>query len=58
MGKIVNYNEQLKRAITVYWATRARQAENQVTAGNRDQGARGAVTGGAQMNGFTEVVVD
>ena len=43
-------------AVRHFWATRNRQAQAQAQAGTRDQGARGAVTGGRQMDGFSETL--
>jgi len=44
-------------AVRHFWATRQKQSERQGTAtGVRDAGARSAVTGGAQMDGFVELV--
>ncbi len=49
-------------AVAYYWITRKRQRDKQASAGRTDQGSRGAVTGGAQMDGFvqflTSVIVD
>ncbi len=42
----------VSKAVAVYWSTRRRQSVKQGSAGTRDQGARSAVTGGAQMDGF------
>ena len=42
-------------AVRSFWRTRARQTEKQRTAGGKDQGARSAVTGVAQMNGFIDL---
>jgi hypothetical protein len=40
-------------AVRQFWTTRAKQARQQGrSSGRKDQGARGAVTGGAQMDGF------
>jgi hypothetical protein len=39
-------------AVAHYWLTRSAQQEKQTSAGRDDQGARSAVTGGAQMDGF------
>lgn len=40
-----------------FWRTRSRQAEAQgARSGNRDRGARSAVTGGAHLDGFAELV--
>lgn len=42
-------------AVASYWLTRKLQAERQQSSGRADQGARGAVTGGAQMRGFVQL---
>lgn len=48
--------------MATYWLTRESQARKQETSGWTDQGLRGAVTGGAQMDGFisllTEIIID
>ncbi|MDD5555692.1 MAG: PaeR7I family type II restriction endonuclease [bacterium] len=45
-----------------FWLTRARQTDRQKASGRMDRGARAAVTGGAQMDGFinliTELLID
>jgi hypothetical protein len=38
------------------WQTRAQQLDKQRKGGGADQGSRSAVTGGAQMNGFIELL--
>jgi hypothetical protein len=49
----------LRSAIKHFWNTRAVQAQKQgSSSGSKDAGARSAVTGGAQMNGFIELVRD
>ncbi len=49
----------LRAAIRRFWATRALQAHKQGSVtGAKDTGARAAVTGGAQMNGFIALVRD
>ncbi len=51
--------KRLRGAIRHFWNTRETQAQKQAaSAGNRDAGARSAVTGGAQMNGFINLVRD
>lgn len=45
-----------RSAVRFYWQTRFKQVEKQRKAGGSDQGLRGAVTGGAQMNGFIELL--
>jgi hypothetical protein len=47
----------LRIAIKHFWNTRESQAQRQgATSGNKDAGFRSAVTGGAQMNGFVDLV--
>jgi len=52
----------VREAVKVYWRTRTHQLERQRSSGGTDQGARSAVTGGAQMDGFigllTNLVVE
>src|SRR5258708_4999366 len=51
--------KRLRTAIKHFWLTRETQAQKQGAAkGNKDAGARSAVTGGAQMNGFINLVRD
>jgi hypothetical protein len=51
--------KQLRSAIKYFWSTREVQAQKQGAAsGSKDAGARSAVTGGAQMNGFIKLVRD
>ena len=46
-------------AVRQFWKTRDRQSKRQGSTGNRrDQGARTAVTGGKQMDGFVNLVRD
>jgi hypothetical protein len=54
-----NFNEiqqLLKEAIAFYWKTREKQSKKQKIQGNKDQGARSAVTGGAQMDGIINLL--
>jgi hypothetical protein len=49
----------LRAAIKHFWLTRTEQAKNQgKKTGSRDSGARTAVTGGRQMDGFVSLVRD
>src|SRR3989454_3283979 len=49
--------KELRRAIKHFWSTRQRQAKKQGSkSGARDAGARTAVTGGHQMDGFIKLV--
>ena len=45
-----------REAVRLYWQTRSQQLEKERKAGGSDQGLRSAVTGGAQMNGFVELL--
>ena len=45
-----------REAVKFYWQTRSSQLEKQRKAGGSDQGLRSAVTGGAQMDGFIELL--
>ncbi|MBM4329769.1 MAG: restriction endonuclease [Deltaproteobacteria bacterium] len=47
--------EKTKRAVVHYWETRSAQRRKQEQSGRADQGLRSAVTGGAQMDGFTDL---
>src|SRR5437899_4822031 len=46
----------VREAVKFYWQTRANQIAKQKSAGGTDQGLRSAVTGGAQMDGFIELL--
>jgi hypothetical protein len=54
--------DRTRQAVAHYWKTRTGQRDKQFQAGKADQGSRGAVTGGAQMDGFidlfTELIVN
>lgn len=59
MDKILkDLNKRIAGAVTHYWSVRAQQAEKQLSTGRSDQGARSAVTGGAQMDGFIDLVTE
>lgn len=49
-------NGQIAAAVRYFWATRSRQITRQNLAGGHDQGNRGAVTGGKQMDGFVQII--
>ena len=48
----------IAKAVRHFWNTRSGQAKKQQDAGRTDQGSRGAVTGGKQMDGFVLLVRD
>jgi hypothetical protein len=52
-------DQHVRDAVKFFWTTRSEQAQRQGSAsGMKDQGARAAVTGGAQMDGFVRFVRD
>lgn len=53
LAKLGDYT---REAVRFYWQTRAKQLQKQRDAGVSDQGLRSAVTGGAQMDGFIELL--
>ena len=56
MKRIDNLRKHVSQAIAHYWRTRHEQSQKQTTSGGSDQGARSAVTGGAQMDGFISLI--
>lgn len=51
-------SRKIRNAVSHYWMTREAQGSKQKTDGKTDQGARSAVTGGAQMDGFISLLTD
>jgi hypothetical protein len=52
-------DKRVRQAVQFFWTTRDRQAAQQGGgSGKKDAGARAAVTGGAQMDGFIRLVRD
>lgn len=45
-------------AVSAFWAMRSRQSKEQRRRGVSDQGGRGTVTGGRQMDGFVKKIAD
>jgi len=60
MTKLGDISEKYARlihsAVAHYWKMRTAQIDKQRLKGKSDQGTRGAVTGGAQMDGFIELL--
>ena len=48
----------IQSAVRHFWLTRSAQTSKQLERGVKDQGARSAVTGGKQMDGFVSIVRD
>ncbi|HXZ44838.1 MAG TPA: PaeR7I family type II restriction endonuclease, partial [archaeon] len=51
------FAQEVQRAVRHFWRTRERQARAQGgKTGDRDRGARSAVTGGAHLDGFADLI--
>ena len=48
----------VRDAVRFYWQTRTNQLEKQAGSGAKDQGLRSAVTGGAQMDAFIQLLTN
>lgn len=55
---LVNYEREAKAAVKAFWTGRNAAALKQRKSGKIDQGERAGVTGGKNMDGFVELVVD
>lgn len=51
-------HSKVSKAVAYFWQTRQNQVEKQKQIGSTDQGFRGAVTGGAQMDGFINLITE
>lgn len=52
------FDHRLRSAVRHFWRVRAAQTKRQAETGVRDAGARSAVTGGKQMDGFIGLLVE
>ena len=52
------YERKARKAVKGFWSNRASATVEQREAGRADQGERSGVTGGNNMNGFVELVID
>ena len=57
-AKASDFPDSVAKAVSAFWKTRRLQARRQRSLGRSDQGARSAVTGGRQMDGFTALLTD
>lgn len=55
---LVDYQKKARLAVKAFWGGRESAAQKQLVAGKVDAGARGAVTGGKNMDGFVQIVTD
>jgi hypothetical protein len=56
MNDRFDFRKRVSEAVSHYWKTRQNQTKKQSVSGRTDQGARRAVTGGAQMDGFIQLI--
>lgn len=55
---LINYDERLRQAVRFFWRSRGEAVRKQQATGKPDQGNRGAVTGGKNLDGFRDMIVD
>lgn len=55
---LCNYEQQACAAVKAFWQTRADARQKQQASGKADQGERAGVTGGKNMDGFANLVID
>lgn len=55
---LCNYDEQARAAVKAFWQTRDAARQKQQASGKVDQGERAGVTGGKNMDGFANLVID
>lgn len=58
MLDLANYEARAQAAIRTFWGSRAAAIQKQIKAGKVDQGERAGVTGGKNMDGFLELIID
>ena len=52
------YEQKARKAVTHFWSSREKARDKQEESGKSNQGERAGVTGGGNMNGFVDLVVD
>jgi hypothetical protein len=55
---LADYERKARLAVKAFWGGRKSAAQRQLVSGKADQGGRGAVTGGKNMDGFVQIVKD
>lgn len=55
---IVEYDREVREAVMAFWGNREAARRKQIEAGKADQGERGGVTAGKNMDGFLALVMD
>lgn len=55
---LAKYEKKARLAVKAFWGGRESAAQKQLVSGKVDQGSRGSVTGGKNMDGFIQIVTD
>lgn len=55
---LANYEEKARSAVKLFWGNREKARQKQLESGSSDQGERGSVTSGKNMDGFVDLIVD
>ncbi len=55
---LADYQNQAREAVKAFWGNREAARQKQIESGKTDQGERGGVTGGKNMDGFLALVQD
>lgn len=55
---LANYKKQARDSVKAFWGNRAMARQKQLETGRVDQGERGSVTGGKNMDGFLALMLD
>jgi hypothetical protein len=55
---LADYERKARESVMAFWGNRDKAAQKQREAGKLDQGARGSVTAGNNMDGFIALVID
>lgn len=55
---LCNHEQQARAAVKAFWQARADARQKQQASGKADQGERAGVTGGKNMDGFANLVID
>lgn len=55
---LANYQKKAAESVKAFWGNRGAAHKKQIEAGKADAGARGAVTGGKNMDGFVALMID
>ena len=56
--EIGNYPQNVKKAVRAFWKGRSNATKKQKQSGVKDQGNRSAVTGGKNLDGVTDLLIE